>query len=356
MRILHLASGREWRGGQRQTWLLANGLAQRGIDQRLITRKGSELARRAAEGGVTVVPVTWGAGLDPRVLPTLVKAARTADLIHAHDSHSVALASAASRFSGTPFVATRRMTRLLRSAGPWRRAIRLIAISRSVRQGLIESGIRPEVIDIVTPAIDVTATSRVTPYDWNALPGTHTTSFMVVAVSALTREKGIDLLIEAIGAPEVASSNVECVIAGDGPERDKLVTMSRALGAAERVHFMGHVEDPLPLIAAAGVLVMPSREEAFGSTILDALAMGIPVIGAEVGGIPEALSHGGGLTVPAGDSLALAAEVQRLAGDAALWKTLSRNAAEAARHYDLPGMVERTLGVYRSVMEGIERQ
>ena len=112
----------------------------------------------------------------------------------------------------------------------------------------------------------------------------------------------------------------------------------------------------LPLIAAAGVLVMPSREEAFGSTILDALALGIPVIGTEVGGIPEALSYGGGVTVAAGDSNALAAEVLLLATDTERRHTMSRNASDAARHFDLPGMVERTLGVYRSVMESIERQ
>ena len=87
-----------------------------------------------------------------------------------------------------------------------------------------------------------------------------------------------------------------------------------------------------------------------------AKALGIPVIGTEVGGIPEALSHGGGVTIPAGDSSALAAEVQRIAGDADLLKSMSRNASNAALNFDLPGMVERTLAVYRSVMERIERQ
>ena len=248
------------------------------------------------------------------------------------------------------------MNRPLRNAGPWRRASRLIAISRSVRQSLIDSGIEAAGVDIVTPAIDVAATSRVPPYDWSAISGIHPPSFKVVAVSALTREKGIDLLVQVMAEPGIASADIHCVIAGDGPERDRLVTLSRALGVAEHVHFLGHVADPLPLIAAAGVLVMPSREEAFGSTILDALALGIPVIGTEVGGIPEALSHGGGVTVPADNSSALAGEVQRLAEDPQLRKTMSRNAAAAAQYHDLPGMVERTLGVYRSVMERIEIQ
>jgi glycosyltransferase involved in cell wall biosynthesis len=101
---------------------------------------------------------------------------------------------------------------------------------------------------------------------------------------------------------------------------------------------------------------MPSREEAFGSTILDALALGVPVIGAHVGGIPEALVHGGGVTFPVGDSAALAAEMAALAKDPRRRAQLAAKAREAAGHFDLSGMVDRTLAVYRSAMEDVERQ
>jgi len=101
---------------------------------------------------------------------------------------------------------------------------------------------------------------------------------------------------------------------------------------------------------------MPSREEAFGSTILDALAMGVPVIGANVGGIPEALAEGGGVTFPPEDAATLAGEIARLSADGAFRESLSRAGRAAARHFDLPGMVEQTLAVYRSVMERVERQ
>jgi glycosyltransferase involved in cell wall biosynthesis len=356
LRILHLASGREWRGGQRQTWLLTTGLAERGVDQKLITRKGSELARRAEDSRVPVIPVTWDAGLDPRVLPKLVRVARDADVMHAHDAHAVTLASAASRLSGTPFIATRRMTRALRRPGTWRRATRVIAISEAVKRSLLDSGVPDHSITIVTPAIDVTATTRTTPVEWSAVAGVPPDAFVVVAVAALTAEKGIDLLIDAMADSRLSATNLHCVIAGDGPERDKLLTRARALDVLRRVHLWGHVSDPLPLIAAARALVMPSREEAFGSTILDALALGVPVIAAAVGGIPEALAYGGGRTFPAGDTGALAGQLHALAADPGRRAALSQDAAAAARQFDLPAMVERTLSVYRSVMEDVERQ
>ncbi len=358
MRILHVASGREWRGGQRQTWLLACGLASRGVAQKILTRRGSDLALRASQNGIAVVPVRWSAGLDPRALATLVLAARHADLLHAHDSHAVSLAAAAAALTGRPFVATRRMTRPLQIAGPWRRAAGVIAISDAVRDALLASGIPGDSIALVHPGIDVEATRRTRPVSWKDLASIPPPdgAFVVVAVSALTEEKGIDLLIDAVADPEVAGAGVYCVIAGQGPEGTRLSLRASAQRPAGRVQLLGQVADPLPLIAAAGALVMPSREEAFGSTILDALALGVPVIAAAVGGIPEALRHGGGVTFPPGDRAALAREIARLSRDRDRRATLALEGPKAAGHFDLPGMVDRTVAVYRSVMERVERQ
>ena len=356
MRVLHVASGREWRGGQRQTWLLARELARRGVEQRLVTRTGCELARRAAECGVTVVPARWRAGLDPRALASVVRAARQVDILHAHDSHSVTLAAAASAFTNRPFIATRRMTRPLRNAIPWRRAERVIAISGAVRESLIESGVAPDDIVLVAPGIDVAETAATKPADWSTIPGIPPGAFVVVAVSALTEEKGIDILIDAMADSRLFGSQIHCVIAGAGPEMGVLALRASALQPPGRVHFLGQVADPLPVIAAAGALIMPSREEAFGSTILDALALGVPVIGAKVGGIPEALAHGGGVTFPAGDTATLAGEIASLCGNQSRWESLSVAGRLAAPQFGLEGMVNRTSAVYRSVMERVERQ
>lgn len=356
MRILHVASGREWRGGQRQTLLLAQGMAARGIAQRLVTRKGSELAQRAAGSGIEIVAASWSAGLDPRALASVVRAARWADLLHAHDSHAVSLAAAASALTDRPFVATRRMTRRLRSSAPWRRARAVIAISSAVRDTLIESGVNRGSIFLIHPAIDVVLTRKARPIDWNTVAPIPPGAVVVLALAALTPEKGIDLLLDAMGDRRVASAPIHCVIAGKGPESAMLASRASALEPPGRVHFIGHVADPLPLLATAEALVMPSREEAFGSTILDALALGVPVIAARVGGIPEALSYGGGVTFPAGDWGALATQLASLVADPEGRARMAASARAAAPHFDLAGMVDRTLAVYRSVMEDVERQ
>jgi len=151
---VHVASGREWRGGQRQVWLLARELGRAGVAQVVVTGAGSELAGRLTADGVPVRPVPWTAGLDPRVLPRLLAELRGSQaFIHAHDAHAVTLGGLAAPLAGRPLVATRRVDFHLRRAGFWGRADRVIAISRAVADILAADGIRPERIVVVHSGI-----------------------------------------------------------------------------------------------------------------------------------------------------------------------------------------------------------
>src|SRR2546428_8085914 len=101
VRVLHVDSGREFRGGQNQVRLLTRELARDpSVEQRLVTQRGSELARRATAEGGTVREIPWGLGLDPRAWWRLVveSLALPPDLIHPHNNHSVTLAVLARRF------------------------------------------------------------------------------------------------------------------------------------------------------------------------------------------------------------------------------------------------------------------
>jgi len=103
VRVLHVDSGREFRGGQNQVRLLARELARESsVEQRLVTRRGSELARRATAEGVAVREIPWGLGLDPRAWWRLVVEALAwpPDVIHAHNNHAVTVAVWARRFLG----------------------------------------------------------------------------------------------------------------------------------------------------------------------------------------------------------------------------------------------------------------
>jgi glycosyltransferase involved in cell wall biosynthesis len=97
--------------------------------------------------------------------------------------------------------------------------------------------------------------------------------------------------------------------------------------------------------------VLPSRYEELGTSLLEAMAAGRPVVASRVGGIPEVVRDGAdGLLVPARDEAALASAISRLLRDAPLAESLARSARARAASYDWRGLAQRVAGVYRAVL------
>ena len=121
------------------------------------------------------------------------------------------------------------------------------------------------------------------------------------------------------------------VMVGDGPDRGAAEEEARLLGVASDVRFLGKIDQVAPLLAAADVYVFPSESESFGLSALEALASGVPVVAARVGGVPEVVRDGvTGALLPLGDVDGMAAAVVRFL-DPAVWAAASRAAAADAR-------------------------
>ena len=164
--VVHVASGREWRGGQRQVWLLARELGRAGLaGQVVVTGAGSELAVRLMRDDIRVREARWDSGLDPRVLLPILREVRAGGvLLHAHDAHAVTLAGVVAALTGVPLVATRRVDFHLRRPGFWRRASRVIAVSSAVADVLTDDGVDPARIQVVHSGIDLDAARRAQPF------------------------------------------------------------------------------------------------------------------------------------------------------------------------------------------------
>ena len=351
MRVVHVASGREWRGGQRQTWLLASELARLAVPQTVVTRRGSELFKRLNRIGVHVHGCGWSIGLDPRALvAALQEAKRRPVVVHAHDPHAFALAGAAARMSGAPLVVTRRATFPLRRPGAWNRADRVVAISEAVRAHLVADGVDPARIVIVRSAIDLTALRNAVPGGFRSRLGVADGAPLVVAVAALTSEKGLDTLIAAAGRLTERTPSIHWAVAGSGPLASELGRAANRAGVGHTVHLLGHLDDPSALVAEADCVVMPSTSEAFGSSLLDAMALGRPIVASGVGGIPEVLG-GAGIIVPPGNAVALADAVSALTADAAMARRLGAAAKARVQEFGADRMAQAMVAVYRSVAQ-----
>ncbi len=145
--------------------------------------------------------------------------------------------------------------------------------------------------------------------------------FTLVSIGRLVGLKGLRVVIEALqGIP-----GAHFIIAGDGPEHERLVQQAQQLGVADRVHFAGRVaHDVLPvLLADADAFVQPSiGEESFGISLVEAMACGLPVLASRLGGMLEIVDdrpgdHHTGELLPPGDVAVWTAAIQKLATDAA---------------------------------------
>ncbi|MBC7841267.1 MAG: N-acetyl-alpha-D-glucosaminyl L-malate synthase BshA [Gemmatimonadaceae bacterium] len=139
------------------------------------------------------------------------------------------------------------------------------------------------------------------------------------------------------------------VMVGDGPDRGMAQDEARLLGVADRVQFLGRIDTVAPLLSSADLFLLPSENESFGLSALEALACGVPVVASSAGGIPEVIREGvTGALRPVGDTEAMAAAAVHILSDDVRWKQMSvASAADARQRFS----EERIIGQYEATYE-----
>jgi glycosyltransferase involved in cell wall biosynthesis len=164
----------------------------------------------------------------------------------------------------------------------------------------------------------------------------------------LTAQKSLGRALEVVAAAD----GVSLLVAGEGPDREALEARARELGIQDRVRFLGPQprERVVELFRAADATILSSSWENFPHTVVEALAVGTPVLAMEAGGVAEVVRDGvNGLLVPAGDTDALAEAVRRYFGDAVLRERLRGQATESVADYSADRVFSRLEDVLHSV-------
>ena len=145
------------------------------------------------------------------------------------------------------------------------------------------------------------------------------------------------------------------VMVGDGPDRVDAEQEARNLGVSEDVYFLGKIDTVAPLLASADLFLLPTRSESFGLSALEALATGVPVIGANTGGLPEVVRHGEtGFLCEPGDVDGMARAAVALLGDEPAWRAMSgRAAADARARFALDPVVAQYEAFYTRALNGV---
>ena len=179
---------------------------------------------------------------------------------------------------------------------------------------------------------------------------------VLLAVAALVRRKGIDVLLGSLALLAERGLRPPLWIAGDGPERVPLMTQAERSGLAAQVRFLGRRADVGSLLAAGDVVVLPSRREGLGVAALEAMAGARPVVASAVGGLGDAVvDERTGLHVPPDNAPALAAALERLLRDPGLRARLGAAGPQRVAEGFLPEqMVAAYERVYREILTDAE--
>jgi glycosyltransferase involved in cell wall biosynthesis len=172
----------------------------------------------------------------------------------------------------------------------------------------------------------------------------------VVCVGRLSAEKGLDVVFAGLRAvQERAATRVVCAVAGDGPHAEQYQRM-----APSGTRFVGRLSGSAlsAFFASADLFLFPSVTDTFGNVVLEAMASGVPVIGAEVGPTCELLAAGGGVTFPREDADAFASCVVALADDPARRRSLALRALDVAHDYKWDRVFDDLMADYARVIVG----
>lgn len=336
-----------WGGGEK--WMLdaATAMRARGHRVTLVAQPGSVLARRGAGVGLKVLPVRLGGWLDPRSLWALAAVLR-------HERVQVACVNLDKEIRQSALAGLGRGIKLVARRGSpdrikdnWhyrlvygRLVDRLIcncaALAASVcdpapwfdrsRLRVIPNGVDAVALEAAATVAGDRAAAR------RAL-GLADQDVAVTCVGEVGWRKGQEILLTTASRLRATHPHAVFLIAGAGDGREDLERRARRDGLQDVVRFLGFRDDVPALLAASDVLVLPSRSEGFPNTLLEGMALGLPVVATRADGIPELVDDGvTGALVAIDDEPAFTAEVARLLADPALRRHRGDAGRARARH------------------------
>ena len=354
MRILHVDTATEWRGGQNQIVLTAEAQIALGHEVRIFANAPGELATRAARASLPVHAAALGRGdLSLRTLRAIRDAASVfaPDVIHVHESHGMAGAFLAARgASKRPrLVASRRVDFPLGfgSRLKYGRMDRVIAVSRAVRDVLVSSGLSPGRVVLVHEGVKDRKPAAGGPEALRSL-GIPDGAPLVGNVAQLVDHKDHATLLRAAAIVLGARPDCRFVICGDGPRRGNLDALARSLGISDRVSFAGFRGDLDALIPCFDIFCLSSHLEGLGTSVLDAMCFSRPVVATRAGGIPDAVADGetGRLAEPRDHEGLAKALIETLASPLALERYGASGRERFEREFTSAAMAKATLAAY----------
>ncbi len=357
-KILHIDTGKAWRGGQQQVVYLLEGMLERGLDTTLVCQSKSELEKYCENHKLPYFPLRMCGEVD------IVAGLRIALLcrkfqfriLHLHTAHAMAIGLFARLFyPGLKLIAVRRVdfhikkhvlsqfkykTRLLD---------KIVCISDGIKQVLLQDGLAAEKLVTIHSGIDIHKFDHVRlPDDFRRQLNIPAGDVVIGTIAALAGHKDYPNLLKAARIVLDQTQNVTFCAVGDGPDKNTVHKLANELDLGDRFIFTGFRKDLGNFLKMFDIFVLASKKEGLGTSILDAQAVGLPVVGCDTGGIPEAVKHEqNGLLVPPKNEQSLAAALLRLINDYESRKKLGQTGRQTVAQFSIEQTINKNIELYQ---------
>ena len=360
MNILHVSTPTSWRGGEQQVAYLAIALKALGIAQTVLCPENSILAARMKAADIQVQTFPSRGVLDikqAKRIASLCKEEKM-DIVHCHDSHAHSAAVIAATFFNnmfTPIIVSRRVDFPVSGnfLSKWKYnhpAIkRILCVSEMIKTITAPALKDSSKLAVVYSGIDLSRydgseNDRKLISELNLL----TNTILVGNISALADHKDYPTFLATAAAVCSERNDIHFIIAGKGPEEQKIKAILKDLNLGNKVHLIGFREDVVQVMQSLDVFLITSATEGLGTIILDAFAAGVPVVATRAGGIPEMVEDGmTGLLANTGDVNELKKAVLRILNDPSLKMKLVENAKARVQDFSYQATAQRTLEIYK---------
>jgi len=353
--ILHLNTADTWRGGERQTLYLADGLKAKKIPQIIVGQPNSELEKRSSENHKFITHKMRGEW-DFKAVLGLIEIIKNNNvrLLHAHTAkaHTIALLA---KFIYPNFylVVSRRVdfhigNNIFSKKKYTSPLIDLyLSVSNKIKEILIEDGINPEKIITVYSGIDPKRFSKkkniaYLKKEFGIAPKT----VVLGNIAALVSHKDQETLIKAI-ALLPGNLKFKLLIVGEGELEAKLKQLSSDLGLQDKIIFTGFRDDIPEILNLFDIFTITSKEEGLGTSILDAMINQLPMVVTDGGGIPEMIEHKkGGFVAEVKNIIQIYEYLLELINNPNLRKDFGTYNGKAVKRFFIDSTINKTIYAY----------
>ncbi|MCW8849660.1 MAG: glycosyltransferase, partial [Melioribacteraceae bacterium] len=346
LNIVHLDTEKSWRGGQQQAFYLHKGLIEKGINSIFIGNKNSEILNRCKSENLPFYEQSMFGELD---ILAAIKIAQFCKknkmtILQAHSAHALSIGLLVKLFiPSLILIGVRRVdfsigkNKLSKLKYNTKLVNSIICISDFIKSVLIKDGVDTNKLVTIRSGVDVNKFKGIVPdTNFRKIIGVNDNQLLLGTVAAFAGHKDYPNLLKAFAEVVEKLPNTKLCIVGDGPLKNEIYKLVGELGLKNNIIFAGFVDNVGDYLHAFDIFILASKKEGLGTSIIDALSLGLPIIATKTGGIPELIKNGkNGILVEPQNHNILAAAIIDLINNPEKRKALNFESMESSKMFSI---------------------